>query len=75
MEAKDVMQYIRQALGRVKEQNQGLVSVAALEHYLDELEKHVDKTGTVINVALFQAEHERNLAHYEAQRQHLGAAC
>lgn len=50
MEAKDVIQYIRQALGPVKEQNQELVSVAALEHYLDDLEKHVDKTGTV-NVA------------------------
>lgn len=75
MNVKEIIGTIRQAITEVKGQNQPFVSVAALERYLGELEAHIDKVGEFdrlqldSNITMFRAEHERNLAHYEAIQQ------
>lgn len=76
MQAKDIVQDIRKAVASVKEQKQEVISVSALEQYLDELERHVDQTEEInklkleTNLANFRAAHERNIARYQAQRQY-----
>ena len=76
MNAKEVIDDLGRALAQVKEQGQKVVSVAALESYLADLKGHVEKSGELDRIKLdsdlasFRAEHERNLAHYDAQQKH-----
>ncbi len=76
MNAKEVIDDLGGALAEVKEQGQKVVSVAALESYLANLKGHVEKVGELDRIKLdsdlasFRAEHERILAHYDAQQKH-----
>jgi len=75
MQAREIIQALKQAIAQVKEQKQEVISVVALERYLDNLESYAEKTGEInklqleTNLANFRAAHERNLAHYEAVQQ------
>ena len=77
MDAKQVIADIRRAVGEVKAQDDDVISVAALERYLGELEERVGKVGEIDEPQLdsqasFRAEHESNLAHYNVvQKQSL----
>lgn len=76
MQAKDIIKDIKSAVDQVKDQGQEVISVSALKRYLEELERIVDTqkeistTQLESQLATFRAEHERNLAHYEAQQKH-----
>ena len=76
MNAKEALDDLGRALAEVKEQGQEVVSVAALENYLANLKQHVEKVGELDRIKLdsdlaaFRAEHESNLAHYDAQQKH-----
>ncbi len=62
MEPKEVIEDIRKALESVKEQQQEVVSVVALENYLNVLEEDIG-----VSAAERAAAHEANLEHYKAQ--------
>ena len=76
MNANEVIDHLGRALAEVKKQGQEVVSVTALVSYLANLKEHVEKVGELDRIELdaahasFQAEHERNLAHYDAQQKH-----
>lgn len=75
MKPQEVIQMIRKAVSEVRDRNEEVVSVNALINYLDALDKDVasidESNGKKLEVdlAMFRAEHERNLAHYDAQQQ------
>ena len=62
MERKEVIEDIRKALQDVKAQQQKVVSVDALENYLDVLEE-----GIGVSAAERAEAHQANLEHYKAQ--------
>ena len=64
MDAKEAIGDIRAALRSVKENQQKVVSVDALEKYLDELEKDVGVSAAERAVA-----HQANLEHYKAENE------
>jgi len=74
MKAKDILHEFRVAVSEVKEGNRKMVRVSALESFLDSLEKNIDEEGELdrlefdSKLASFRAEHERNMAWYEAQQ-------
>jgi hypothetical protein len=74
VQGTEVVKMIRTAVQEVKANNEEVVSADALLNYLDALEKNVesvtelDKQEREINIAVFRVEHERNLAHYNAQQ-------
>lgn len=76
MNAKEVIDGLGHVLVEVKKQGQKVVSVTALESYLANLKEHVERAGVLDRIKLdldsasFRAEHERNLAHYDAQQSH-----
>lgn len=76
MKSGDVIKEIQNAVLEVKDKGQEFLSVKALLTYLDALKNDCDETEIVgqkkfeSDLAVFRAEHERNLAHYEAQQQH-----
>ena len=76
MQAKDVVDVIKKAVLDVKAKQQEVISVEAMSNYLDALKKDVEgaeeanKQKFEADVAVFRAEHERNLAQYEAQQLH-----
>ena len=76
MNAKEVIDDLSRALAQVKQQGQEVVSIVALESYLANLKGHVEKVGELDRIKLdsdlasFRAEHERILAHYDAQQKH-----
>jgi len=76
MESQKLIEEIRRAVTEVKEKSQEMVSVNALINYLNSLEKEVeehrdfDQRKFESEITVFRAEHERNLAHYDAQQQH-----
>ncbi len=76
MHAKEIIKIIKDAVLEVKAANQDVISVDAMANYLDALKKDVesveeaDKKKFEADIAVFRAEHERNLAHYKAQQLH-----
>ncbi len=74
MKAKDILHDFRLAVSEVKERNRKTVQISALESFLDSLEKDIDEQGELdglefeSKLASFRAEHERNIAWYEAQQ-------
>jgi hypothetical protein len=74
--AKELIRVIRDAVESEKKQDHSVVSTDALLNYLSALEAHADnavegeKRKFESDLAVFRAEHERNLAHYEAQQAH-----
>lgn len=76
MQVKDIIDAIRKAVFDVKQQQQEFISIDAMINYLDSLKIHIgdteriDKKKFEADVTVFRAEHERNLAHYEAQQLH-----
>jgi hypothetical protein len=76
MDATKLVDTIKKALGEVKEKQQEVVSVDAMINYLDALEEEIgsnevsNKNKFEADLTAFRAEHERNLAHYEAQQLH-----
>lgn len=76
MKAKDILHELRLAVSEVKEHNRKTVRVSAFESFLDSLEKAIDEQGELdklefeSKLASFRAEHERNIAWYEAQQSH-----
>lgn len=73
MEAAEVLKIIRQAVQDVKNNKQDVVSSDALLKYLDALARDVEVTNEPTkrhieaDLAVFRAEHERNIAQYQAQ--------
>lgn len=76
MRPHDVISLIRTAVENVKRSNQEVVSADALLGYLSALQQDLDKAEDQgkrqleADLAVFRADHERNLAHYEAQQSH-----
>ena len=74
MQAKEIIKVIKDAVLEVKAQNQEVISVDAMANYLDALKKDIESVEKVNNkkfeadIAVFRAEHERNLARYKAQQ-------
>lgn len=74
MKAKDVLHEFRVAISEIKDRGRKTVCISALESFLDLLEKGVDEQGELdrfecdSKLASFRAEHERNIAWYEAQQ-------
>lgn len=75
MKPQEVIQMIRKAVSDVRDRNEEVVSVEALLNYLTALDQDVasidesDGKKLEVDLAMFRAEHERNLAHYDAQQQ------
>jgi hypothetical protein len=76
MNTTELLDTIKKALSDVREKQQEVVSVDAMTNYLDALKKEIDsnevfnKSKFEADLTAFRAEHERNLAHYEAQQLH-----
>lgn len=73
MQPKIIIEEVRRAVADVKEKGQQVVSVDALLNYLNSLENEMEVHQEFDQKkfeATFRAEHERNLAHYDAQQQH-----
>ena len=76
MDAKQVIRDVRRAVDVAKSQGHEVIVVSSLEKYLGQLEEHVGGVGEIDKMQLdsqlasFRAEHERNLAHYDAQQKH-----
>ncbi len=76
MNGIDIIKDIRAAVNGVKQQNQEVISVDALLNYLNALEEdasEIDENHTrqhESSLAQYQAENERNIAHYNAQQLH-----
>lgn len=76
MEATEVVKIIQQAVQDVKNKNQGMVSTDALLKYLDALARDVESSNQrtqrqmEADLAVFRAEHERNIAQYQAHQTH-----
>lgn len=74
MNAQQAIDEIYRAIVEVKGRGEDVVSVAALETYLANLQKHVSNVGAFDRIkfeqdlATFRAQHERNLAHYDADQ-------
>lgn len=74
MRAQEVIDVIKKAVEDVKAQDQQVVSADALLKYLDALKAdasisvEANQRKFESDLALFHAEHERNLAHYSAQQ-------
>lgn len=72
MDTKDLIELIRKAVWDVKSQNQSVVSADALLNYLTSIEAEVGRSRSAdaraleVDLAKFRADHERNLAHYNA---------
>lgn len=75
MKPQEVIQMIRKAVSDVRDRKEEVVSVDALLNYLDALDRDVttidesDGKKLEVDLAMFRAEHERNLAHYSAQQE------
>lgn len=75
MQAKEVIELIKKAVLYIEQHNQDVISVNALKNYLEKLDKHVeeaqkfDQQRSTVDLELFRAEHERNLAHYHVEHQ------
>jgi len=76
MKGKEVIEDIRKAVNDIKRNNQDVISVSALLNYIDALEKDSDQIEEIdskkheTDLTIFRAEHERNIAHYNAQQLH-----
>ncbi len=76
MQANKIIDIIKSTVLDVKKQKQEMISVDAMANYLDALKndiegaEEVDQKKFESDIELFRAEHERNLAHYEAQQLH-----
>ena len=76
MQPKEVIDAIKTAVLQVKAQKQEVISVDAMVNYLEVLKSEInnaeviDKKKSEVDLAVFRAEHERNIAHYEAQQLH-----
>jgi len=74
VQAKAVIDLIKSSVLEVKKNKQEVISVDALVNYLDSLKtdlegsEEANKLKFESDLAVFRAEHERNLAHYEAQQ-------
>lgn len=74
--AKAVIRKIRIAVENIQNQNHSVVSADALLAYLTALEDDVENAHQIdekkfeSDMAVFRAQHESNLAHYEAQQTH-----
>lgn len=74
MRGQEVIDIVKKAVEDVKAQDQQVVSADALLKYLDALKTDVTISSEASerkfesDLALFHAEHERNLAHYSAQQ-------
>ncbi len=75
MKPLEAIEMIRRAVRDVRDRKEEVVSVDALLNYLDALERDVasidksDDKKFELDLAMFRAEHERNLAHYGAQQE------
>lgn len=75
MKPQEVIQMIRKAVNDVRDRKEEVVSVDALLNYLDALDRDIatidesDGKKLEVDLAVFRAEHERNLAHYSAQQE------
>lgn len=76
MDAKDILDAIRTALKPVKEQKKDVISVEALENYLNDLEKGIKLSNDALQrqqehgLAVFQAENDRNIAQAQIETSH-----
>lgn len=76
MQEKEIIQEIKKVIVDLKNEGQESMSVDSFINYLDELENNIEnyrnfsRNKFESQLALHRAEHERNLAHYDAQQQH-----
>ena len=65
MESQEIINVIKQTLNKTKEQGEKVVTLDALDSYLDGLKESITKNEKV-DIKLSDYEHERGLAHYDA---------
>ncbi|MEA3427870.1 MAG: hypothetical protein U9Q84_01340 [Thermodesulfobacteriota bacterium] len=73
MQAKKIIDLIKEAILDIKHKGQDIVSIDALLNYLDALKGNTEEIHKADQQKFelnFRAEHERNLAHYDAQQQY-----
>lgn len=76
MNGKAIINAIRSAVKDVKQKNQDVISVEAFLNYLDSLDREASDADIAdgreheSNLAVYRAENDRNIAHYNAQQLH-----